>query len=159
MTTYMMSELWLLPVMMRRALFGDTSFIYVLADADDHDHTLAVAILDEVIRQRRPIVVTTCIIADTHALVLRHLGYLASAQWLRNAFDGFFIIRPTEADEQKACDIIFTYTDKDFSFTDAISFAVMERLNITVALSLDEPFVQFSKFTVVPLQISTLPAM
>jgi len=68
----------------------------------------------------------------------------------------FHVIRLTEEDERRACEIIFSYTDKDFSFTDAISFAVMERLGITVALSLDEHFVQFGKFTVVPLQTESL---
>jgi predicted nucleic acid-binding protein len=67
------------------------------------------------------------------------------------------IIRPTEGDEERALDIIFGYTDKDFSFTDALSFAVMERLGIKVAFSLDEHFVQYGKFLVLPLQGATLP--
>ena len=142
--------------LMRRALFSDTSFLYAQADEADSDHLLVVSIVEEALQQRQPIVVMTFIIAETHALILRRLGRDIAANWLQKAYDSLIIIRPTEEDERRACEIIFGYSDKDFSFTDAISFAVMERLGITVALSLDEHFVQFGKFTVVPLQTEKL---
>jgi predicted nucleic acid-binding protein len=142
---------------MHRALFSDTSCLYALADDNDPDHALVVAIAEEAIRQRRPFVVTTYVIAETHALLLRRLGRHAAAKWLRYAFDAFVIIRPTETDEERALDIIFRYTDKDFSFTDAISFAVMEQLGIKGAFALDEHFAQYGSFLVLPLQGATLP--
>jgi len=142
--------------LMRRALFSDTSFLYAQADEADSDHLLVASIIEEALQQRRPIVVTTFIIAETHALILRRLGRNIAANWLRQAYDSLIIIRPTEEDERRACEIIFGYSDRDFSFTDAISFAVMERLGTTFALSLDEHFVQFGKFTVIPLQTEKL---
>ena len=39
------------------------------------------------------------------------------------------------------------YRDKDFSYCDAISFAVMERLGITEVIAFDEHFRQYGKFT------------
>jgi len=141
---------------MKRALFGDTSALYALADKADSDHLSVASVAEEALKQRRPIVVTTFVIAETHALLLRRLGRDIAAEWLRHAFNAFVVIRPTEEDERRACEIIFGYADKDFSFTDAISFAVMERLGISLALSLDEHFVQFGKFTVVPLQVEKL---
>ena len=39
--------------------------------------------------------------------------------------------------------IIFQYSDKDFSLTDATSFAVMERLRIGTAFSYDRHFAQY----------------
>lgn len=44
-----------------------------------------------------------------------------------------------------------SHDDKDFSFTDALSFAVMERLRIRTAFSLDRHFAQFG-WTLVPLE-------
>jgi len=50
------------------------------------------------------------------------------------------------------------YADKDFSLTDAISFAVMEWLGISVALSLDRHFVEYGGgFFVIPLMGTRLP--
>jgi predicted nucleic acid-binding protein len=47
------------------------------------------------------------------------------------------------ADEEKAKDIIRRYTDKTFSYTDAASFAVMERLGVREAFGLDPHFQQY----------------
>jgi predicted nucleic acid-binding protein len=47
------------------------------------------------------------------------------------------------ADEEKAKDIIRRYTDKTFSYTDATSFAVMERLGAREAFAFDPHFQQY----------------
>ena len=49
------------------------------------------------------------------------------------------------------------YDDKDFSYTDACCLTVMERLEMRVALSADEHFVQYGKFIVLPLMGTELP--
>jgi predicted nucleic acid-binding protein len=46
------------------------------------------------------------------------------------------------------------YKDKDFSLTDALSFAVMERLGVRVAFSLDRHFVQFG-WQLLPVEDAT----
>jgi predicted nucleic acid-binding protein len=56
---------------------------------------------------------------------------------------GTHIERVTEQDEEEAFAIIDRYADKDFSYTDATSFAIMQRLGISVALSYDRHFTQF----------------
>ena len=48
-----------------------------------------------------------------------------------------------QRDERRAREIVFGYADKDFSLTDATSFAVMERLRIPQAFTLDRNFAQF----------------
>jgi uncharacterized protein len=51
------------------------------------------------------------------------------------------------ADVQRAKAIIYQYDDKDFSLTDATSFAVMERLHVPAAFTFDRHFAQYG-FTV-----------
>lgn len=46
-------------------------------------------------------------------------------------------------DEERAVDIICSHEDKTFSYTDATTFAVAERLEIRRALAFDRHFVQF----------------
>ncbi len=57
------------------------------------------------------------------------------------------IVRVRASDEERAKQILFQYTDKDFSFADATSFTVMERLAIRLAFSFDRDFAQYG-FTV-----------
>lgn len=47
------------------------------------------------------------------------------------------LIRVTEADETAAREILRASSDKDYSYTDATSFAVMDRLHIKEALTYD----------------------
>jgi predicted nucleic acid-binding protein len=53
-------------------------------------------------------------------------------------------------DESRAVDLIARYTDKDFSFTDATSFVVMERLEIFHAFSFDSDFTQYGFLKLTP---------
>jgi len=57
------------------------------------------------------------------------------------------ILRVRASDEERAKQILFQYDDKDFSFADAISFAMMERLDIRLAFTFDRDFAQYG-FTV-----------
>jgi predicted nucleic acid-binding protein len=52
-------------------------------------------------------------------------------------------VRPTPNDERRAVGILEAYSDKDFSFTDAVSFSVMERLGVSVAFSFDRHLLQY----------------
>lgn len=77
-------------------------------------------------------------------MVLTRLGRDLAARTL----DGLYassvrIIRPTERDETRAREIIHQQRDKDYSYADAISFAVMERIHIRRAWAYDHHFAQF----------------
>ena len=59
-------------------------------------------------------------------------------------------MRVTPQDERRAREILTRYTDKAFSFTDATSFALMERLGISYAFSFDSDFRQYGMMTLTP---------
>jgi predicted nucleic acid-binding protein len=83
-------------------------------------------------------------VAETHALLLTRVGYQAARQFLEEAEQSTItIVRATTRDEERARAIIYQYQDKDFSLTDAISFAVMERLDIRYAFTFDRHFAQY----------------
>ena len=48
---------------------------------------------------------------------------------------------------------MFQYQDKDFPMVDAISFAVMERLGISVAFAFDQHFTQYGWTALTPAQL------
>lgn len=53
------------------------------------------------------------------------------------------MLRVTLGDERRAREILLKYIDKDFSYVDATTFALMERLNIQVCFAFDVHFEQF----------------
>jgi len=119
----------------------DTSAVYALLDRDDRNHAGAKARLKKLKRSRAEPILTNFIVAETHALLLAHLGAATARSWLLS--NVWPIERVTDADEAKAREIIRQYTDKTFSYTDAVSFAVMDRTGIERALAFDRHFEQY----------------
>ncbi len=60
------------------------------------------------------------------------------------------IIWVDQMDVEAAWRLFDTYTDKEWSFTDCVSYAVMKRLGISEAFALDDDFRQFGFVNVRP---------
>lgn len=115
-----------------------------MASARDEYHQRAQTIQTRSVAERWRYVSTNFIIAETHALALRRhdpLFALALTEDLLSAATA--IVRINEEDERRALEILRRYNDKSFSYTDATSFAVMERLNIGRAFNFDRHIVQY----------------
>lgn len=128
----------------------DTSAIYATIDRSERDHADAQAIAARLARERWRLFTTNYVVAETHALVLIRVNR-AVAERVLDELDvsPTTVIRATEADEQRARAIVKQYRDKNFSLTDAITFAVMERLGMDRAFTFDRNFAQYG---FVPLQ-------
>jgi len=141
----------LLPLRERR-VFVDSSAYLALLDVDDEHHSEAIETLQELAQARYRQFTTNVLLIESHALILSVLGRAKAAQFLKDMQESnTVVIRARAADEERAKQILFQYTDKDFSFADAISFTVMERLAIRLAFSFDRDFAQYG-FTVLPAQ-------
>jgi predicted nucleic acid-binding protein len=127
-----------------RRVFVDTSAYYALTDQQDNRHADAQEIVHRLADERRRLFTTNFIIAETHALILVRLGRSVAAAVL-SALDrsATTIIRVSAGDERRARAIIAQFDDKDFSLTDATSFAVMDRLRISQAFTFDRNFAQY----------------
>lgn len=121
----------------------DASALYALFDPRDRDHLTASAILRRIASTHR-LITTNFLLAETHALILSRHGGNAARRFL-SQFQGnqTIVVRVLEEDEARAVAIIFRYQDKDFSYVDATSFAVMERLGIDEGFSFDRHFRQY----------------
>ena len=122
-------------------LLVDTSAVYALIDRDDTYHRKAVTLLRSVPRRGLTPLLTNFIMAESHALLLSRLGAEIARDWLLRQI--WPVERITPEDEEKAREIIRRYSDKSFSYTDATSFAVMERLGIKEAFAFDPHFRQY----------------
>lgn len=87
---------------------------------------------------------TNVVATETHGLVLARAGRNAALRTLQQIYAAReSLIRIDEGEERRAMDILVQYDDKDFSFADATSFAVMEGLGIDTAVAFDRHFAQF----------------
>jgi len=119
----------------------DTSAVYALIDRDDANHRKAVSILRSLPRRGLTPVLSNFIVAESHALLLSRLGSQVARDWLLKQI---WPIEPvTSVDERKAKEIIQRYEDKTFSYSDATSFALMERLGLREAFAFDVHFRQY----------------
>lgn len=126
-------------------VFVDTSAFIALLDPRDDCHDQAVHIEQVLSSQATRLVTTNFVLNETytglrgkiqHSAILRFRDSVRQSQRLS-------VVRITEAVEDQAWEIFARYHDKDFSFTDCTSFALMRQLGITTAFAFDEHFAQF----------------
>lgn len=123
----------------------DTSGYFALTDTRDPNHQRAAAILATISKLNPQLFTTNLIVAELHALTLKRLGRDTALSLIRSIrASETNIIRISGEDEDRALDIITRYRDKEFSYTDAASFAVMERIGIQYAFSFDRHFKQYT---------------
>ena len=127
-----------------RRVFVDSSAHLALIDEDDDHHQEAATIFERLIDGRFRFFTSNTVIIEAHALILSTMGIDRASTFLRDTESSrIAIVRTRAADEERAKQLIFRYRDKRFSFTDAISFVVMERLGIPYAFSFDRNFAQY----------------
>lgn len=119
----------------------DTSAIYALIDRNDTCHQAAKSRLKSLREARAEPILTNFIVAESHSLLLARLGASTARRWLLTNL--WSVERVTAEDEDTAKDIIKSFVDKTFSYTDATSFAAMERLFIKEVFAFDRHFQQY----------------
>ena len=115
--------------------------MFALLDRSDANHVTARDRLELLKRRRAEPLLTNFIVAESHALALGRLGADIARRWLLG--NVWPVERVTEDDESKATAIVGRYVDKTYSYTDATSFAVMERLGLKTAFAFDPHFRQY----------------
>jgi hypothetical protein len=122
-----------------RRLFVDTSAWFAFANRADPDHKAVVALLADF---KGRLVTSTLVFDETVTLCLRRLGHAAAervGQVLRDG-DQTDLVRVAPEDETAAWQLFRERPDKQYSFTDCTSFALMRRLELKSAAALDDDF-------------------
>ena len=123
----------------------DTSAYFAAANRRDAAHEQASTTLRRLVEERRRLSTTNFTLAELHALLLTRVDRQIASQVLAevDASRSSTVVRVSARDEQRAREIISQYDDKDFSLTDATSFAVTEWLRTQQAFTLDRNFTQY----------------
>lgn len=122
------------------SLFVDTSIWYAAADSSDRSNSGAKAIL----RSGEPLVTTDHVLLETWTLLRYRLRRDAAERFWEGLRDGVASMESVSpADLEAVWQIGLSWRDQDFSIVDRTSFAVMRRLGIERAASLDDHFAVF----------------
>jgi uncharacterized protein len=129
-------------------LFLDTSAFLALEDKDDQNHDSAMEFRDKIRDGGTPfrmLYTTNYVVDETLTLIRTELGHAAAVSFgeaIRSSKLVSVLWIMPEADS-KAWQTFKKYKDKDFSYTDCTSFAVMEAEEIDSVFSYDKHFTQY----------------
>ena len=128
--------------MQNNTLFVDTGAWYALVDNSDQYHVQAVKVYPELLSSYHHLTTTNLVIAETYILIRRAIGHQPAISFLANIAASPRIIKiySDSVLEETAEDILRKYHDQNFSYTDAVSFAVMRQYEIVQAFSFDRHF-------------------
>lgn len=134
-----------------KAIFVDTAGWMACADGADPAHERAAAARDSALEAGRTLVTTDLVADETLTLIRIRLGLAAAQAWWQQV-DASPRVRWERVDSdrfERARVLFFQYHDKQFSFTDCTSFAIMRELRLRQALTTDRHFGQ-AGFDVLP---------
>ena len=132
-------------------LFVDTSAWYALAVSSAPQHRKVAESLRDRIQSGARVVTTNVIVAETHVLLLRRTNREVALTFVRTVgrVPNIVVTSSPEYEESAVTDWLERFDDQSFSFTDAVSFAVMTDRGLREALALDHHFA-VAGFEVVP---------
>ena len=137
--------------MTTKAILVDTGAWYALADQSDRFNREAITTYKQIFKDFQKVVTTNLIISESYTLIRKGLGHNAGIDFLKNLGASPRIIKVFSdlEIEGQAEEILRRHKDQDFSYTDAVSFACMTRLNINQAFTFDSHF-RTAGFDVLP---------
>jgi predicted nucleic acid-binding protein len=109
-------------------IFVDTSAYYAAVDGRDASHAVVAVTMRQLLAEPRKFFTTNAVLFELHGLLLNRLGRRVALEAIGELRASQTIVRVRERDELRAEDILAHFQDKNVSLTDALSFAVMERL-------------------------------
>ena len=131
-----------------RDVFVDTSAWLAIYNPRDKYATQASNFLSQ-----HPSLFTSNFVVDELLTLARNrAGHRVAVQIGDDLWSGRLakLVHVTQADEQVAWSLFKKYDDKNLSFTDCTSFAVMLRLGLAEAFTFDDDFIQVGLFMKVP---------
>ena len=126
---------------MLESVFVDTGYILALVNENDQHHAEAVALSQKFDDQ--PIVVTDAVLLEI-GNALSRMDRDAAVQIIEDLREstGVTVVNLTPELFESAFDLYRRHTDKQWGLVDCVSFVVMRRMDLKIALAFDQHFAQ-----------------
>lgn len=123
-------------------IFVDTGAFLARYIERDQCHDAAIAHWRTMRNDRRQCFTSNFVLDETITLLARRSTYQFAAERARNLLESksLSILRPDESDEFAALELLQKYADQGVSFTDCVSFVLMDKHSIQCAFSFDRHF-------------------
>ncbi len=122
----------------------DTAGFLALWDASDEHHRRALQLQSELSRKKRRFLTTDYIVDETTTLLLMRHSHAAAAEFLKTTLESATLrLEWIDSDRfHAAVELFHRHDDKQCSFTDCVSFALMHELEIRDSFTSDHHFAQ-----------------
>lgn len=123
-------------------VFVDTSAWIAVTNKNDFYHQKAVSAYPSILKHYRYLCTSNLVIAETYNLILNEMGYQFACRFIEISRISPKILKIYSDNilEEEAENILKKYDDQDFSYADAVSFAIMKKKEIKKAFSFDKHF-------------------
>ena len=132
-------------------IYIDTGAFLARHLSRDQYHPQANTYWGAIQKKNEACVTSNFVLDETFTLLGRRAGYNFAAQRARNIYasESLQILRPTGKEELTAIDFFEKYSDQRLSFTDCVSFVLMQSKKIKRIFTFDQHF-QLAGFQIYP---------
>ena len=125
-------------------VFVDTSAFVALRNRAEREHAAARTAFSRLVQERTQLCTSNHVFAETYTALLVRVGRAEAIEWGRHfrAGSAIELLRVDEQVEEDAWALLESHADKQWSYVDATSFALMERENVQSAFAFDHHFTQ-----------------
>ncbi|MDR7555332.1 MAG: PIN domain-containing protein [Armatimonadota bacterium] len=133
-------------------IFVDTAAFLAIENRRDAHHEKALGFRAAALEAGETFVTSDYVLDESYTLIRLRAGHTIAVQFGEDirASRLLRIEYLTEEIIEAAWRIFKAFADKEFSFTDCTSFALMEHLRLDRAFTFDEHFRQYGRFVVQP---------
>lgn len=123
-------------------IFADTGAWIALADRNDQYHNIAKKVYVSIQKKEIPIIITDYIFDETVTWLHYKIGHNVACDWGNKILDSRMveIVKVSDEHINPAWELFQKYHDQKFSFTDCISFIVMNLSGTDTAFAYDSHF-------------------
>lgn len=126
---------------MAHEIFVDASAWVAVANKKDNYHQKATKIYPSIITKYSKLVTTNLVVAEAYTIIRNELGHNLAIQFLEGLNSSRLLqVFADSTIQERSFQILHRYHDQDFSYADAVSFALMQERGIKDAFAFDHHF-------------------